>query len=78
MLIQQKFPESAIHEYANFKVTRHFCLKNSKNLQLLDVQASNRAAIQKLFVGFGKDGLLAEYPEWPECLEVADFCYFEA
>ena len=32
-----------------FKVTRHLCFKNSKNLQLLDVQAcnsANRAAFQ--------------------------------
>ncbi len=50
-----------------FKVTRHLCFKNSKNLQLLDVQAcnsANRAAFQnptkRPFVGFWKDGLLAE------------------
>ncbi len=33
------------------KITRHVCFKNSKNLQLLDVQAcnsANRAAFQNL------------------------------
>ena len=45
-----------------FKVTRHLCLKNSKNLQLLDVQAcnsANRAAFQNPW-SIGQKGFLSD------------------